>query len=341
MKRKWTAALTVLLGAALTLTACGGGKQQTTTGTSKDDGKTYTFKAGHSLTENHPYHLSLKQLKENVEKRTNGKVKIEVYPLSQLGAERELTEALSLGTADMSISSTAPIANFYPAIGVVDLPFLFGSREHATKVLDGKVGQDLLKGLEKSGIIGLAWGENGFRHITNSKKEIKSPEDLKGIKIRTQENKIHIAAFEALGAKPTPMAWTEALTALQQGVVEAQENPAIVADQYKLYESKQTFMSLTGHVYSPAVFMFSKSKWDTLPPDIQKIIAEEAKAAAKFEREQIAKMEEESLKKLKEKGVKIFENVDKKPFRDAIKPVYEKYESQFGKKLIEDIVNTK
>lgn len=320
-------------------TESGGEKETSTDGNS--EGETFNLKAGHSLTEEHPYHIALVDLAKAVEERTDGKVKIEVFPLSQLGAERELTEALTIGTADMSISSTAPIVNFYPQIGILDLPFLFESREHAYKVLDGEVGQGLLKGLEDVGIIGLSWAENGFRHITNSKRDITKPEDLEGLKIRTQENPIHLDAFTALGAKPTPMAWTEALTALQQGVVDAQENPIVVADTYKLYEANQTYMTLTGHLYSPAVIMFSKATWDKLPAEYQEILKEEAKKAGDRERELIAKSDEESLKVLKEKGVKIIEDVDVVPFREAIKSVYDKYESQFGKDKIDAILNAK
>lgn len=352
-RKKWGLFLSVLMMFSLFLTACGGGAQKPAesvaqtggqaapTEAPKGDGQTFVVKAGHSLTEDHPYNLALKKMAENVEKKTNGKVKIEVYPLSQLGAERELTEALTLGTADMSITSTAPVTNFQKKLGVLDLPFLFESREHAYKVLDGKVGQQLLKELESANLVGLAWAENGFRHITNGTKDIKTPADMKGFKIRTQENQIHLAAFEALGAKPTPMAWTEALTALQQGVVDAQENPAIVADTYKLYESKQTHLSLTGHVYSAALILFSKPVWDKLPADVQQVIAEEAKAAGQYERELMIKMEEQAIKNLKEKGVVITEDVDKQAFRDAMKPVYEKFSGEFGKDLVDEIMNSK
>lgn len=347
MKKKSYFLLLILLLFNMIAAACGGGSNsgQTSSREKKDKlvedagGETFNLKAGHSLTEDHPYHIGLTQIAENVKERTDGRVNIEVFPLSQLGAERELTEALTLGTADMSISSTAPIANFYPEIGIVDLPFLFESREHAYKVLDGEIGQELLNGMEDVGIVGLAWGENGFRHITNAKKPIEKPEDLKGLKIRTQENPIHLDAFTALGAKPTPMAWTEALTALQQGVVDAQENPIVVADTYKLYEANQKYMTLTGHVYSPAVIMFSKSVWDTLPAEYQDILSEEGKKAGDLIRELIEKSDEDSLKLVKENGMEVLEDVDVAPFRKAIKSVYEKYESEFGKDKIDAIIN--
>lgn len=344
MKGKKLSWMVLFLVFALVLAACGG-KESSNEGESsasdgaKDEGKTYTFKAGHSQTEEHPYHLALLDLAKNVKERTDGKVTIEIFPLNQLGAERELTEALTLGTADMSISSTAPIANFYPQIGIVDLPFLFESREHAYSVLDGQVGQDLLTGMEEVGLVGLAWAENGFRHITNSKHPITKPEDLKGLKIRTQENQIHLDAFNALGAQPTPMAWNEALTALQQGVVDAQENPLIIADTYKLYDANQQYMTLTGHIYSPAVVMFSKSVFDTLPAEYQDILKEEAKTAGDKVRELSTKADTESLQVVKDAGMEVIEDVDVQPFRDAIQSVFEKYEEDFGKENIEAILN--
>ncbi|MBM4761360.1 TRAP transporter substrate-binding protein [Bacillus sp. B15-48] len=328
---------------AFVLTACGGGNTSNEDGASSDgstdEGQTYSFKAGHSQTEEHPYHVALVDLAKNVEERTDGKVTIEIFPLNQLGAERELTEALSIGTADMSISSTAPIANFYPQIGIVDLPFLFESRDHAYNVLDGEVGQGLLAGLEDSDLIGLAWAENGFRHITNGKQAITKPEDLKGLKIRTQENQIHLDAFTALGAQPTPMAWNEALTALQQGVVDAQENPLIISETYKLHDANQTHMTLTGHIYSPAVVMFSKPIWDTIPSEYQDILREEAKIAGDKIRDLSTQADQDSLQFVKDNGVQVVEDVDVTPFREAIQSVYEKYEPQFGKENIEAILN--
>lgn len=336
----WLVSFLVL---SLVLAGCGGSKtsneSQSSNEGSSGEGETFSFKAGHSLPENHPYHIALLDMAEKVKEQTNGNVTIEVFPLSQIGAERELTEGLTLGTVDMVISSTAPIVNFLPEIGILDMPFLFESREHAFKVLEGEVGQELIQGLDGIGIVGLAWAENGFRHITNSTHPITSPEDLKGVKIRTQENPIHLDAFTALGAQPTPMAWNEALTALQQGVVDAQENPLVVADTYKLHEANQKYMTLTGHLFSPALIMFSKSVWETLPVEYQEIIQKEAKAAGEYERELSIKADEESLKVVKENGIEVIENVDVAPFREAIQSVYEKYESQYGKEKIEAILN--
>jgi tripartite ATP-independent transporter DctP family solute receptor len=293
-----------------------------------EDGEVFTLQAGHSLPSDHPYELAFLEMAENVEERTNGQVIIETFPDSQIGAERELTEGLTLGTVDLVVSSTAPVTNFIPELGVLDLPFLFNDRDSAVEVLESDIGDGLLAGLEDQGILGLSWAENGFRHITNSVHPIESPEDLKGLSIRTQENEIHLAAFEELGASPSPMAWTEALTALQQGVVDGQENPAIVADQFNLYDANQEFMSLTGHVYSVAIFMMSMDTYESLPTEYQEIILEEGQRIGAVQRELIIEMEQESLQNLRDQGMQLIEDVNITPFRDGISGVYESFEHQ-------------
>ncbi len=326
MQKKRLYLVVLMVAVLIFVTACGGNSSDSTK--DADDEKVYVLQAGHSLPENHPYELGFQQMAENVKERTNGRVIIETFPSSQIGAERELTEALSFGTVDLVVSSTAPITNFVPDLGVLDLPFLFENRDAAVKVLESEIGDQLLAQLGDQGIIGLSWGENGFRHITNSIRPIHSPEDLKGIKIRTQENDFHLAAFEALGAQPTPMAWTEALTAFQQGVVDAQENPAIVADQFNLFEANQKFMSLTGHVYSVAIYMMSQETYDKLPEDLREIVLDEGRKVGGYERELIIEMEKESLNNLRAQGMEILEEVDIEPFRNAITSVYARYNNQ-------------
>ena len=323
MKKKFSF-MSVMLAGALLLSACGDSEGEA----NADTDKVYTLQAGHSLPADHPYHLGFLEMAKNVEERTDGRVKIEVFANSEIGAERELTEGLGLGTVDLVVSSTAPVTNFVPELGVLDVPFIFKDRESAVKVLEGEIGDELFQKMEGNGIIGLSWAENGYRHITNAKHPINTPKDLKGLKIRTQENEIHLAAFEALGAQPTPMAWTEAITALQQGVVDAQENPAIVADQFSLFEANQKYMTLTGHVYSVAIYMMSKQTYDELPEDLREIVLEEGQKAGAQERDLIVEMEKESIKTLKENGVEIVEEVDVAPFQKAVQPVYEKIEHQ-------------
>ncbi|EGL81748.1 TRAP dicarboxylate transporter, DctP subunit [Caldalkalibacillus thermarum TA2.A1] len=340
MKKWHVVSLMFSLSLVLLIAACGGGSEPASDegGERNEAGneEVFVLRAGHSLPEDHPYELGFQRMAENVEQRTDGRVKIETYPNSQIGAERELVEGLTLGTVDLVVTSTAPVTNFVPELGVLDLPFLFNDRETAVRVLEGEIGEELFAKIREHGIIPLSWGENGFRHITNSIRPVHTPDDLKGLKIRTQENEIHLAAFRELGAQPTPMAWTEALTALQQGVVDAQENPAIVADQFNLYDAGQKYMSLTGHVYSVAVYLLSEETYNKLPEDLRQIVVEEGQKVGAYQRDLIVEMEQESLEKLKEQGMEIIEDVDITPFRDAMAPVYSTYQYQ---DLLERVLN--
>jgi tripartite ATP-independent transporter DctP family solute receptor len=225
-------------------------------------------------------------------------------------------------------------------MNVVDLPFLFRDAEHAYKVLDGEIGQSLLKKFESVGIMGLAFWENGFRHITTSKKPINQPTDMKGLKIRVMENKIHQAAFRQIGADAIPMAWGEVFTSLQQGLLDAQENPTPIVYAFKLYEV-QKYLSLTGHFYSPAPVLLSKRTWDRLPADLQKIVYDTTLEVARFQRGLIHKEEQKQIAELRAKGMVVIENTGKAAFREAMKPVFEQYQAQFGKDLVQRIVNTR
>lgn len=329
--RKKFFAFALLISTLLLLAACGGDDATDTASDSEgsaDD--VYTLQAGHSLPDTHPYHIAFTEMAEKVEERTDGQVQIEVFPNSEIGAEYELTEGMTLGTVDLVVSSTAPVTNFVPELAVLDLPFLFNDRESAVDILNGEIGDEMFEKMEDNGIIGLSWAENGFRHITNSKHPIEKPEDLEGLKIRTQENDIHLAAFEELGALATPMAWTEALTALQQGTLDAQENPLIVADQFSLYESKQKYMTLTGHVYSVAIFMMSEQTYNELPEDLREIVVEEGQKIGDLQRELLIEMDEEALEVLKDNDVEIIEDVDIQPFQDIVKGVYDDFEAEYG-----------
>jgi len=297
--------------------------------------KQLNFKLCHSVATDHPYHLGALRFAELVARRTDDKVKIEVYPSAQLGGERDTVEGLQLGTVDLVVTSTGPVGGFVPGMFVVDLPFLFESREHAYKVLDGPIGKDLLSAFTDKGIKGLAFWENGFRNITNSVRPIEKPEDLKGIKIRTMENKIHLASFKAWGASSTPMAFPEVYSALQQKTIDAQENPIAVIYTSKLNEV-QKFLSLTGHFYSPALLLMSASAYRSLPEDIRKVFDETAVECGAYERDLLRETEQKQIDELKAKGMQV-NSPSKKPFQEAAKSVYEEFESQFGKEVIERI----
>ncbi len=299
----------------------------------------YAYKLGHSVSEKHPYHLGAVRFKEIVEKETKGDVTVSVFPNNQLGTgERDLLEGLQLGTVDFYVGSTGPMSGFEKKFMLFDFPFLFKSKRHVYGVLDGKIGAYVMGLLDKQGMKGLAWCENGFRHVTNSKRPIAVPADAKGLKLRTMENKVHMAIWKALGADPTPMAWGEIFTALQQGTVDGQENPIPVIYTSKIYEV-QKHLSLTGHVFSPAMIIMSKAKFDALPKEYQDIVLKAAREAAVYQREQITKMEDEQISKLKELGMTVT-TPDTTPFREATKAVYEQFRGELGEdaKLLDDII---
>jgi len=301
--------------------------------------KPVNFKLGHSVATDHPYHLGAMKFAELVAQRTGNKVKIDINPSAQLGGERDLVEGLQLGTVDLVVTSTGPVGGFVPKMFVVDLPFLFQSREHAYKVLDGPIGTDLLGALSAKGIKGLAFWENGFRNITNSTRPIEKPEDLKGIKIRTMENKIHLASFKAWGASPTPMAFPEVYTALQQKTIDAQENPIAIIYTAKFYEV-QKYLSLTGHFYSPALLLMAEKAYSSLPKDIQKVFDDTALECATYERNLLRDNEQKQIDDLKAKGMQV-NTPPKRPFQDAAESVYKEFEAQFGKELLDKIMATK
>jgi TRAP-type transport system periplasmic protein len=301
--------------------------------------QTWTFKLGTATAPDHAYNVAARKFAELVAQRTGNKVKIDTYPATQLGSERDMIEGLQLGTVDFVVTSTGPVGGFVPKMFVVDLPFLFRDREHAYKVLDGQIGKGLLDALSVKEIKGLAFWENGFRQITNNIRPIEKPEDLKGIKIRTMENKIHLAAFRAFGASPTPMAWGEVYTALQQGTIDGQENPIAIVSTSKLFEV-QKYLALTGHFYSPALLLMSIKAYNLLPEDTRKIILDTAVECAAFERNLLRDDEAKQLEELKAKGMQVT-TPSKKPFQDAAAPVYKEFEAQFGKAMIDEILATK
>jgi tripartite ATP-independent transporter DctP family solute receptor len=232
------------------------------------------------------------------------------------------------------------VPNFVPEVAILDIPFLFRDYAHARAVLDGPIGQDLLTKFDAKGIKALAWGENGFRHMTNNKHPVNTPDDLKGLKMRTMENPIHIEAYRQFGILPTPMAFTEVFTALQQGTVDGQENPLSVITAAKL-EQVQKYLSLTGHVYSPALILMSKAQWDKLSPADKQAFAEAAKEAVKVNRARIDDDEKRAVGDLRAKGMAVVDTLDKTKFQTALTPVYNDFSKRFGQETIDKIKNYK
>jgi tripartite ATP-independent transporter DctP family solute receptor len=294
----------------------------------------------HTTTQDHPYTLGMVRFAQLVRERTGGRVAVQIHHSRQLGDERQVVEGLQLGTVHLTVTSTGPLGGFVPEMNVLDLPFLFRDAGHAYKVLDGEIGRGLLDKFAAVGIKGLAFWENGFRHVTTGKTPVERPADLKGLKIRVMENRVHQAAFRQLGADATPMAWGEVFTSLQQGLLDAQENPIPIVSTFKLYEV-QKYLSLTGHVYSPAPVLMSKKTWDRMAPDLQKILLDTAMEVAKVQRQLNRGQEDKQLGELRAKGMTVIEHPDRNAFREAMKPVFEQFQGQFGKGLVQRIVETR
>lgn len=296
----------------------------------------YTIKVGYIGSDTHPTMKAMKDVfVKEIEQGSKGKIKVELYPNAQLGGDREMSEAVQMGTLTMAIPSTSALAGFDKRIQALDLPYLFTTRENAFKAVDGILGSKLNAIMAAKGIDILGYQENGFRHVTNNKRPIKSPADLKGLKIRTMENPMHIAFFKELGANPTPMSWGELYTALQQGTVDAQENPYAMIDDGKFYEV-QKYVSETGHVFSFEVLIANKKFIDKLPADLRTLVLKAAKDATIQQRKNMQKEESIFKAKVIKAGMKAntLSAADKKPFVAATAKVYKQFEKDLGPDLM-------
>ena len=273
--------------------------------------------------------------KECVEKAAPGKLSVVVHHSAALGSETQALQQVQLGTTQMTVTTTGPIESFVPEIKALEMPFLFPSYEAADKELDGPIGQDLSKKFEKSGFVALAFLDNGFRNVTDSRRPIKEPEDLKGLKIRTMEAPTHLAIWRAIGANPTPMAWP-IFTQLQQGVIDGQENPIAVIHAAKLVEAGQKYLTLTRHVYSALAFVANKPFIDGLPADQRKVVTDCAHTAALQGRSFVRDNEARQLADLKAAGMQVEDKPDFDAFRKATAPVIASASGE-TKKLVERI----
>ncbi len=336
MKKVLTVVLALVM--SLSLAACGSSSSSTAANSpaasntpASSTAPSVIIKLGHGQTEAHPYHLGAAKFAELVNTYTNGSVKVDIYPNGTLGAERDMVEGVSMGTIDACITTNAPLTNFDANFNVFEFPYLFETEEEAHTIMDSDIGQNLLAELQDQGIIGLCYFENGFRNVTNNTKEIKTVEDLAGLKIRTMESEIHLASFTAMGANPTPMSWGDVYTALQQGTIDGQENPAMAIVDGKIYEVNK-YLSLTQHFYSPAELVLSKSLFDKLTPEQQQAVQKAADEASAYQREQAYEFNTGKIDELKNDGMIITE-VDKSSFRAACESVYEKYDAAYGESI--------
>ncbi len=260
--------------------------------------------------------VAAEKFKEIVESRSGGEIAIKIHHSASLGSETEILQQIQMNTVEMGIITTGPFDTFDPIVRVIDYPFLFKDEWQADRILDGPLGQEILASLETSGFKGLAFSENGFRHLTNSRKPVKTADDVAGLKIRVMESALHKAIWQALGANPTPMPWP-IYTELEQRVIDGQENPLWVAEVYKMYEV-QKYMTLTRHVYSGHIDVASLAWWKTLDAKTQELLQSAMAQAARFQRSDNRAKDMQRLALLREKGLQIEEKPNVDSFRARV-----------------------
>lgn len=294
-----------------------------------------TLRFGYEAPRSDTQHIAAKKFNELLKEKTKGELKLSLFPDSTLGNAQTMIGAVRGGTIDLEMSGSPNFTGLEPKLNVIDIPFIFKDRQHVYKVLDGEIGQDLLKALEAQGLKGLAFWDVGFRAFSNSKHPINKPEDIKGLKIRTNQNPMYIQAFSLLGGNPVPMPLSELYTALETRAVDAQEHPIGIFWSVKLYEV-QKYLSLTNHGYTPLIVVMNKAKFDSLSPELQQAILDSAKEAGKYQRDLNVQNEKDIVEKLRKAGIEVIDKVDNAPFKAVIEADVRK---SFIEKHGDDLVN--
>jgi len=273
-----------------------------------------------------------------VARRTQGRYRIDQYPDAALGGEVEMMRGVQLGSVDMAFITGAPMPNFVPEMGVFGIPFLIRDAQHAYSVLDGPLGQELLRRFDPQNIVALAWGENGMRHITNSIHPIFTPQDLQGLRLRVPQSDVMVQGFDALGADTHPLAFPDVYGALQTGRFDGQENPIATIIASKFYQV-QKYLTLSGHIYDPAAFLMSKDLYEELSPADRQAFVEAARLGGLSSRKFAAEAEASGISLLQQHGMQIVADIDKPRFVDAMAPAMPAFEQKFGKGMIDAIRN--
>lgn len=324
----------LLLGAALLVMVLGACSKNDGA-TNEHDEKSVNLQLGHALSEGTPAAELIDEMAESIKEKTDGRVTFDVFPNSQLGSETEMLEQVKLGTMGSAGIMIGSMQSLDPKLAIEDLPYMWKDIEHARAAYDGEFGDSLAEIISDQGMTKVGYLEWGYRHITNNKQPIVKPEDMKGMQIRVAETKLRVDAFEEIGALPTVLAFSELYGALQQGAVDAQENPLANIVAPKFYEV-QDYVSLTGHFYNTIMLVVSTDVWNKISEEDQKVILEEAE---KIQQEVIVRNDEkenEYIEILKENGMQVNDDVDKAAFREAMLPVYDKWEKNvFGQELMD------
>ena len=306
------------------------------------ESESITIRIAHNApaNEDDPYHYTANCFKQLIEERTNGAVKVQIFPGGQYGGEREMFEGVTLGTTDMAVMTSGNISQFSPAFLAVDLPFIFESSEVAWESLDGPAGQAIGDTLEDLGVIGLGWGENGFRHAFTNGRGITKAEDFAGMKIRSLENELHVESYKAWGANPTPLAWAEVTTGLQQGTIEGLDIPLGVANSQNFSDITE-FVSLTSQFYNAQYVVANLAWFEGLKLELQETIRQAVLDACSRERQLIAENESKWLSNLESDGMNIInaDELDFESFKTKVSDIYDQYAAKIGGTYVEDLIN--
>lgn len=320
------------------LAACGGSDKKEE-GTDGDSDEKVLIRVGHASSEDVAVHKGSEKFAELIDEKSDGKMEVEIFANSALGGNREMLESLQSGTLEIALPSTAPLASFTDKMLLFNLPYLFENREGAEKVVDGPIGVQVLEDLEDSGFIGLGYMDQGFRDIiVNSDKPVRTPDDLKGKKIRLIDNPLHIAHFEELGATATTLEFSEVFSGLQQGVVDGADGSYSNVDGMG-FDEVTDYLVETHHIYDAIPVLFSQTIFESYTEEQQDIIKEAAQEAIVFQRDLQAKESEEIKKEFQDGDlIEVIELTDeeRKAFSDKAQPVYDKFEDQIGKDLIQE-----
>jgi len=294
-----------------------------------------TIRVSNGVNADHPVGNGLAKMNQCVGEKSGGKMKLQGFWGGALGGDLQATQALRSGTQEMVITSSSPLVGILPDLGVFDLPFLFANAKEADAVLDGPFGQYIADKLPAVGLVNLAYWENGFRNLTNSRKPVQKVEDFSGVKVRVMQNNIFLDTFKSVGANAVPMAFGEVFTALETKAIDGQENPFVTIDTSKFYEV-QKYLSITNHAYTPFLVLYSKQLWDKLSPDEQKTLQECAAVGRDEQRKVSRELSEQSLANLKKAGMQVNEltAAEQARLREAVKPVYERHAETIGKETV-------
>lgn len=303
----------------------------------KSDVKVYQIGFTTAAVDNDPYYIFAKNFSDIVSEKTNDKIKIEIKGGGQLGQEGEMFTGMQIGTTDMAVMTNAYISGYIPAAGLFDLPFIFKDNETAARVLDGKIGSDILKEYDNYGVKALGYGEGGFRHLVTSDKIVREPSDFKGLKIRCMETESYISTYAALGTNAVPMAWSETITGLQQGTIDGLDIPISVT-YTNGFPDIAKYLNMTGHFYSPLIICTSKDLYDSLSEDEQRILRESAVEAGKLCREQNKALEKTMLEEMENQGMTVIEDIDLDAFQEVLGDFYEDRADTIGGTYVKDLM---